>query len=93
VKERVGELKCEWTIDQLQLWLRAYVARVLRSNADLIDIEVTLDDLGLDSLAIAGLIGDLEKHTGIKLSPKVALQQPTIAALSSHIVAIRSVSG
>jgi polyketide synthase 13 len=92
VKERVGERACEWTIDQLRSWLRAYVARVLKSNADLIDMEVTLDDLGLDSLAIAGLIGDLEKQTGVKLSPRVALQQPTIAALSSHVVAIRSAS-
>lgn len=69
--------------------LRTWIVRWLieRGGVDPleIDTERPFDSYGLDSLTAIRLIGDLEDGWGVELTPMVAWEHPTIAALGGLI--------
>lgn len=72
--------------------LRDWIVRWLieRGGVDpvVIDIERPFDSYGLDSLTAIRLIADLEDGWGVELTPMVAWEHPTIAALG-RLIAMR----
>ena len=47
--------------NEISAWIRERIAKDLGSEASAIDPEVTFDRIGLDSLALLGVLGDLAK--------------------------------
>ena len=65
-------------------WLRDRIARDLQSAVDTVDPDATFDRLGLDSLALLAVLGDLASELDIEIETSVLFDHPTIAALALH---------
>ncbi|MEM9214630.1 MAG: alpha/beta fold hydrolase [Cyanobacteria bacterium P01_F01_bin.150] len=74
-------------IASIQTWLINQVARMLKVTPDMIDIHEPLARYGLDSIAAVRLSGALEDWLGRSLSPTLAYDYPSIAALSKYLSA------
>ncbi|MEB3232451.1 MAG: SDR family NAD(P)-dependent oxidoreductase, partial [Leptolyngbyaceae bacterium] len=72
-------------IASIQSWLVNQVARMLKVTPDMIDIHEPLARYGLDSIAAVRLSGALEDWLGRSLSPTLAYDYPSIAALSKYL--------
>ncbi|MCU0568044.1 MAG: acyl carrier protein [Oculatellaceae cyanobacterium Prado106] len=72
---------------EIQNWIAAYLADLLETDPEDIDITLPFDRYGLDSSVAIGLTGDLEDWLGTKLDPTLLYDYPTVAALSKHLAA------
>ena len=68
----------------LEAWLIGRVAAALKGSAAAVDPHVPLQTLGLDSLAVVALSGELETHLGRRVEPTIVYDFPTIAQLARH---------
>jgi acyl carrier protein len=59
------------------------VGRTLRDS----DLDLTFEQLGVDSLSAVALLGELEERYGVTIDPALASESPTIAALAGHVEA------
>ncbi|MFM7348809.1 MAG: acyl carrier protein [Erythrobacter sp.] len=73
---------------QVQTWMVDYLAKLLMLDRARIDVTDTFESYGLDSAAMVGMTGDLSDWAGIEIDPVIAYDYPTIAALSSQVVAL-----
>lgn len=72
----------------IQGWLAAWLAEAAGLGPDeAVDVSAHLDELGLDSVAIIGLSGELESWLGVRLPPTVAWEYPTVQALAAFLSA------
>jgi NAD(P)-dependent dehydrogenase (short-subunit alcohol dehydrogenase family)/acyl carrier protein len=70
--------KTEW-------FLKETIGEFLKLDPDEIDSDINLGEYGVDSIAIADLMGRIEKRYGEHLDPSCILEHPTIATLSDFI--------
>ena len=75
------------TAEDIQLWLVAKVAELVTVDPDEIDITEPFARFGLDSIAAAGLSGDLEDWLDRRLPPTLVWDYPTIELLAQHLAA------
>ena len=75
------------TSPEITDWLRNRIAETLGTDPSTVDATVTFDRLGLDSLALLGLIGDLASTLGTQIETSVLFDHPTIEALAGHLAA------
>ena len=75
------------TSEQMSAWLRERIARDIGKDPDSVDPEATFDRLGIDSLALLGVIGDLATELDIEIETSVLFDHPSIRALSNHFAA------
>lgn len=54
-----------------------------------IDVDAPIAGFGLDSVAVAELLGEVEEWLGRRVDPPVLWQQPSIARLAEHLAAAR----
>lgn len=71
---------------EIQAWLVENIARRLGIAATEIDVEEPFVSYGLDSVQGVRLTAELEDWLGRKLSPTLAYDYPSIAALASYLV-------
>lgn len=71
--------------DDIQAWLIDKLAELLDLAPQDIDPQDTFDLLGLASRDVVSLSGDLEDWLGQRISPTVAYEYPTIAALARFL--------
>ena len=71
--------------NEISAWIRERIARDLGSEASAIDSEVTFDRIGLDSLALLGVLGDLASELDIEIETSVLFDHPTISGLAAHL--------
>ena len=74
------------TVEEMQDWLRGWVADQTGLAPEEIGDDKPLENLGLSSRDVVVLSGQLEKLTGTRLDATVAYEFPTIAALTRHVV-------
>ncbi len=68
--------------DQIEKWLLSYIAKELNLSENKIDCNVTLTKIGLDSVFIMGMLGDLSTWLGHEVDPMWAYDYPTIKELA-----------
>ncbi len=73
--------------NEISVWIRERIAKDLGSEASAIDPEVTFDRIGLDSLALLGVLGDLASELDIEIETSVLFDHPTISGLAAHLAA------
>jgi acyl carrier protein len=73
------------TAEEIQLWLVSRVAELTAVDADEVDIAEPFARFGLDSIAAAGLSGDLEDWLNRRLPPTLIWDYPTIELLAQHL--------
>jgi len=69
----------------IQRWLQLYIAEVVQSSADEVDVELPFSHYGLDSVAALGISGELEIWLRRKLSPTLTWDHPNIERLSTFL--------
>ena len=70
---------------EIQNWLVSYLAKLLETTPDEIDVKISFNRYGLDSYMAVGLIADLEVWLGCNLSPTVMYNYPNIESLARHL--------
>ena len=73
------------TSEDISNWIRTRIAKDIEKDASEVDPEVTFDQLGIDSLALLGVLGDLAAKLDIEIETSVLFDHPTIASLSVHL--------
>lgn len=73
------------TSPEIADWLRHRIATTLETDPSSVDVSATFDRLGLDSLALLGVIGDLGGELEIQIETTVLFDHPTIEALAAHL--------
>ena len=73
------------TSEQMSDWLRERIARDIGQDPDSVDPAASFDRLGIDSLALLGVIGDLAGELDIEIETSVLFDHPSIEALSNHL--------
>lgn len=71
--------------ETIQDWLINHIAIWLLIDADDIDVNEPFAEYGLTSITAVSLTGDLEDWLEIELSPTLAYEYPTIAAMAHHL--------
>lgn len=71
---------------ELIAWLRDAIADVLDLDADAIDPDRPLTELGLSSRDAVGLVGDLEDHLDRDLDATLVWKTPTITLIARRLV-------
>jgi acyl carrier protein len=70
---------------EINAWIVAYLADLLETEPNDIDITVPFDRYGLDSSAAVGLTGDLADWMGIEIEPTLLYDYPTVTALVQYL--------
>jgi acyl transferase domain-containing protein len=67
-------------------WVRLQICEALRLPEDSIELDVPLQEYGVDSILLADLVKQLEKQleNKVSLSPSVILEYPTVGMLSDY---------
>jgi acyl carrier protein len=73
------------TAVEIQEWIVTYLAQLLETNPDEIDVTLPFDRYGLDSSVAVGLTGDLEDWLETRLDPTILYDYPTIETMSKHL--------
>ncbi len=71
----------------LMAWMVEWLAQTLKQPPAAIDVQRPLAEYGLDSIAAVELAEALQSTLGVPLSPTLAYEYPTIAALSTYLTA------
>jgi acyl carrier protein len=65
--------------------IQKYVAEALGVPPELVDPDRDVGALGLTSVSLVGLLGELEEWLDIEISPAVLYDHPTINKVAFHI--------
>lgn len=71
--------------DRMTSWLRERIGGDIGKAPEAIDPDATFDRLGIDSLALLGVIGDLAGELDIEIETSVLFDHPSIRALAEHL--------
>jgi acyl carrier protein len=71
--------------DEIKAWVVDYLADLLETDPEEIDVTIPFDRYGLDSSAAVGLTGDLEDWLGAEVQPTLLYDYPTVEALVEHL--------
>ncbi|MFD9074790.1 thioesterase domain-containing protein, partial [Streptomyces lasiicapitis] len=88
VRDRLAGADADERARLLAALVRTHVAAVLRlPDADEVDDERPLPELGFDSLTAVDLRNRLGADTGLRLPPALVFQHPTVTDLTRHLAA------
>ncbi|GAC79287.1 polyketide synthase 13 [Gordonia malaquae] len=84
--DTAGETAGDMTVEELQDWLRAWVAQATAQPVDNIAVDRPMEEFGLSSRDAVALAADVEDRTGVILTATVVYTHPTIASLSKRVI-------
>lgn len=73
-------------------WMVTYLSDLLNLERHQIDVDLTFDNYGLDSLNAAEMVSALSDWLGIELEISAVYDYPSIDELSKHL-ALKSIKG
>ncbi len=73
------------TSEEIRAWLIERIAAELRVPAAQINTQRPLLEMGLSSIEAASFSGELSTYLGVKISPLVLWDYPTIEQLAQHL--------
>ncbi len=74
--------------DDIRDWMQTRMAADLGVPPEEVSTEETFDRLGLDSLAILGVLGELAGELDIEVETTVLFDHPSIEALATHLATV-----
>ena len=72
-------------LESLQAHITRFICNELQVDPDDVDLDINLGAYGVGSLAGTKLIGSLEETFGLRLSPTMIFEYPSISQLSLAI--------
>ncbi|MCK0176255.1 polyketide synthase Pks13 [Mycolicibacterium sp. F2034L] len=76
----------DMTVAEMREWLRNWIANATGQNAESIDEQTAMVELGLSSRDAVAMASDIEDLTGVTLTATVAFRHPTIESLATVII-------
>lgn len=73
------------TADEIQEWICVYIANIMGTSPQSLQVEMEFPNLGVDSSSAAALIGDLEDWLGFELDPTLPYDFPNTIKLSTEL--------
>ena len=73
------------TPETLAKYLRGQIADALETNPETLSEDKHVMELGLDSIMVIQLIGDLQRVYGIRLHPREVFEHPSIGELADYL--------
>lgn len=73
------------SVENIQDWLASQIAEQLGVESDEIDIGVSFDSYGLDSVQTMSIANQGKQYYGVQLSPLVIWNYPNIESLSLYL--------
>lgn len=73
------------THSSLVEWLQGFIAAQAGVSPDQVGPDVLFETFGLDSLSAVKASGVLEKALGLRLTPGLLYEYPTVSALADHL--------
>jgi acyl transferase domain-containing protein/acyl-CoA synthetase (AMP-forming)/AMP-acid ligase II/acyl carrier protein len=73
------------SVEEIEGWLIAWIARDSGCEPGAVGVRESLSRLGLDSMAVTLLVGELESWLGLPLSPTIVYEHSTVEALARHL--------
>ncbi|KAH3732369.1 polyketide synthase [Pelomyxa schiedti] len=73
------------TQEEIQNWLTAEFAEALQSSPTAIDIDTPLRNFGVESMVVVNITAALSDWLGVRVSPALVYDFPTISLLSKHL--------
>jgi acyl carrier protein len=70
---------------QIEGWLLAWTRATLKLDADRVDLDTVLMELGLDSVEAVFMLSELEAALGVQLDSGLLLECPTGRALAPRV--------
>ena len=70
---------------EIRTFLLELVAKERGGDAAVVDTDVPFDRLGLDSMALLGIVGDLAERLQMEIDTTLLLEHPTIDRLARHL--------
>jgi len=75
-------------MEELRDWLVKQVATEIEADPAKVDPRAPFSALGIDSAGAVTITVALERRTGLKLSPALAWDYPTIDELAAHVASL-----
>lgn len=75
----------ETSTDAIRIWLTGRVASYLERSVDDIDPDALLVEIGIDSMYLLTICGDIEDNFGYYLEPAIMMDHPTIIAVARYL--------
>lgn len=69
----------------LRTWLTGRVAEYLEVEVDKVDVDVSFESQGLDSMSALALCDEIEDKLGLTVEPTLAWDFPSITKLAEHL--------
>lgn len=73
-------------LEELQQWLKELFAKELRMDTSTLEVDMELQDLGVDSILLTQLTKTISKNINKELDPSIMLEYPSIALLSQFLI-------
>jgi acyl carrier protein len=87
---REVSIQAEMSEESIQTWLIEQVSRLTGLSTEEIDITEPFASYGLNSVAAAGLSGELADWLGEELPPTITWDYPSVKLLASHLASTLS---
>ena len=81
-----SQIPAENRLSELEIRLRAILARELRMSASAINVDQPFPELGLDSMMAMTVLRETQKLVGTGLSANMLFNHPTISSLAAYLV-------
>ena len=81
-----SQIPAEHMFSELEIRLKAILARELRMSPSAVDVDRPFPEFGLDSMMAMTVLRQTQKLVGVDLSANVLFNHPTISSLAAYLV-------
>jgi phthiocerol/phenolphthiocerol synthesis type-I polyketide synthase D len=81
-----SQIPAEHMFSELEIRLKAILARELRMSPSAVDVDRPFPEFGLDSMMAMTVLRQTQKLVGVDLSANVLFNNPTISSLAAYLV-------
>lgn len=71
--------------EAIALWCQEYVADLLETPVEAVDLDADFDRLGVDSALAVSLLIEVEERYGVDLPPEALFENPTLNAVAAYL--------
>nr|WP_052410168.1 SDR family NAD(P)-dependent oxidoreductase [Paenibacillus durus] len=76
----------DWLTDKVRKFMAAYIAELLKVNAEEIEADVELGEYGLDSIMLTELTNTLNRDYQMNLTPALFFEYPTLQEFTEYVI-------
>jgi acyl carrier protein len=75
----------QYDFDGICVWLRTEIAKVFKTETQAIDIRASVAELGLDSMSVVMLVGNLEELLQLELEPSLIYEYDSLESFCQQL--------